>query len=569
MKPTTSTFSQSGAEVFTVQAGLSFLENVQGQLEQVRAGHSKAIRLSPGRHEVHASALPRRACFVSNHDAGVRAVLFDLNNLNDITIDGQGAELVFHGEVIPFLATGCRNITVRDLTLDWARPFLSQGLVLNADEGQLDLEMDANHPFEVQDDRPVFTGDEYRSDSLHNMLAFDPARRETAFRARDHYGVMKSLRAEAVDPSNPHRLRLFGKFEHPTPAGQVIVIKHHSRAAPGLCFIHCDGVDIENVTVHHAGGMGFVAQASRNLKLSRCAVAPRAGSDRMFSTHADATHFTDCYGKIELLDCTFENQLDDATNIHGVYRRIDGGGKTRQVKARLVHHQQDGLHTVAAGDELAFTDDRDFTLIGHARVTEVEHPDTATAVYTLDREVDLRDGHTVAMRWDHDINVRIAGCTAGKNRARGFLVSTLGRVMIENNTLHTPGSAIQCCCDASSWYESGPVENVTVIGNRFNDCLYGVWGRALIAVNPVLNGSSDIPPVNKNIRVIDNDIVSSDPRLVFARSVAGFEFTDNRLVASTTYPRDTSGPAFDFDASVEPVERQAIDEFTAAIESSR
>lgn len=561
MKPTTPSISPAGTNTPATRQGRSFLVDLQDQLEQVRAGRSRVVRLATGRHEILASALSRRSCFVTNHDAGVRAVLFDLSNLNDITIDGQGAELVFHGEVIPFLVMGCRNLTVRDLTIDWARPFLSQGLVLNADEGRLDLEMDASHPFEVRDGRPVFTGTEYRSDCLHNMLAFDPDRRETAFRTPDHYGVVNAMRADAIDPSNRQRLRLRGEFKQPTPAGQVMVLKHHSRAAPGLCFIHCDGVEVERVTIHHAGGMGFVAQASRNLKLSRCVVAPRPGSDRLFSTHADATHFTDCYGKIELLDCTFENQLDDATNIHGVYRRIDGGGKTREVKARLVHPQQDGLHTVAVGDELAFTDDRDFTVMGRAQVTEVDHPDTATAIYTLDREVDLRDGHTVAMRWDRDIDVRIAGCVAGNNRARGFLISTLGRVVIEDNTLHTPGSAIQCCCDASSWYESGPVEDVTIKGNRFNDCLYGVWGRALIAVNPVLSGSSGLPPVNKNVRVIDNDIVTSDPRIVFARSVAGLQFTDNRLVASATYPHDTSGPAFDLDASVEVAGQQAVEAF--------
>lgn len=566
MKPPTHLISGTADKLPGVRRSQDFVADLNEQLDEVRAGRSSVIRLVPGRHEVHASALSRRTCYISNHDAGDRAVLFDLSHLDGVTIEGQGAELVFHGEVIPFLFEGCRDLTVRDLSIDWARPFLSQGLVLDADEARLDLEMDADHPFEVRNGRPVFTGVGYRSDCLHNMLAFDPVRRETAFRAPDHYGVMQSLRAEKVDPSNPHRLRLRGEFSQPTPSGQVMVIKHHTRASPGLCFIRCSGVEIDGVTVHHAGGMGFVAQASRDMTLRRCVVAPRPGSNRMFSAHADATHFTDCHGKIELLDCTFENQLDDATNIHGVYRRIDGAGRTRRVHARLVHPQQDGLHTVSTGDRLAFADDRDFSTIAMAQVTDVEHPESRSAVYTLNREVDLRDGHTVAMRWDPETDIRIAGCNAGKNRARGFLISTLGRVVIEDNDLHTPGSAIQCCCDASSWYESGPVHDLTVRGNRFQDCLYGVWGRALIAVNPVFAPSADGPAINKNIRVIDNEIVTSDPRLVFAKSAEGFVFSGNRLEVSTTYPHDQRGPVFDIDSSVVPAELQCADSFAACFD---
>src|SRR5690606_19071233 len=102
----------------------------------------------------------------------------------------------------------------------------------------------------------------------------------------------------------------------------------------------------------------------------------------------------------------------------------------------------------------------------------------------LAHTVNVRKGHTLAMRWDHDVDVRIAGCHARRNRARGFMISTLGNVVIENNRFHVPGSAVQCCFDGSSWYESGPIENVLIRQNTFENCLYGVWGAALFAVKP-------------------------------------------------------------------------------------
>ena len=48
----------------------------------------------------------------------------------------------------------------------------------------------------------------------------------------------------------------------------------------------------------------------------------------MISITADATHFINCKGFIRMTGCTFTNQKDDATNIHGWYsvarRKISG-----------------------------------------------------------------------------------------------------------------------------------------------------------------------------------------------------------------------------------------------------
>ena len=176
VKPSTQFASGTTKPSSGVGRAQGFVASLNDQLTEVRAGLRKIIRLEPGRHEIHASSLPRRACYISNHDAGVRAVWIDLSHLDGVTIEGQGAELIFYGEVIPFIFEGCRDLTVRDLSIDWARPFLSQGLVIDADESRLDLEMDADHRFEVRDGRPTFTGVEYRSDCLHNMLAFDADR---------------------------------------------------------------------------------------------------------------------------------------------------------------------------------------------------------------------------------------------------------------------------------------------------------------------------------------------------------------------------------------------------------
>ncbi|MEM6503876.1 MAG: right-handed parallel beta-helix repeat-containing protein [Planctomycetota bacterium] len=526
------------------------------QVQAARRGALRKIQIPAGRHQVFPGDLPSRACYISNNDSGVRPVLFDLTDLRGVEIDGQGAELVFHGEIVPFMVERCRDVKVANLSLDWARPFLSQGVVVDADHGRLQLNMHPDHPFAVHDGRVVFLGSEYESDTLRNMLAFDATRRETAFRAVDHYSVVPNLRAES---DGRNGLTFLGEFLEPSRTGDIMVIKHHGRTAPALCFSWCQGVEVEDVAVHHAGGMAFVGQSTRDISLRRCRVEPAAGSDRVFSAHADATHFTDCRGRIELIDCRFVNQLDDATNIHGIYRRIDGGGTTDRLYARLVHHQQDGVETLSAGDTIALFDDRNFAEIGRAEVKSVTNPNSRSAIYELKHKVVLREGQTVAMRWDHDIDVHIRGCEAHGNRARGFLISTLGRVVIEQNHLHVPGSAIQFNFDGNSWYESGPVEDVTIRHNHFENCLYGIWGPALFSVRPEIEAKHRSIAVNHNITIDSNRITASDPRLVYAHSVSGLRFIDNNIEWTDAYPRDQDGKPYSLGESALDAECQSID----------
>lgn len=56
--------------------------------------------------------------------------------------------------------------------------------------------------------------------------------------------------------------------------------------------------------------MGIVGQRTHNVTVESCKVTPSNG--RMISCTADATHFSNCTGKIELSHCIFENQMDDA-----------------------------------------------------------------------------------------------------------------------------------------------------------------------------------------------------------------------------------------------------------------
>jgi hypothetical protein len=84
-------------------------------------------------------------------------------------------------------------------------------------------------------------------------------------------------------------------------------------------------------------------------------VVPPLGDKREVSTTAEAIHFVNAKGKIEMVDCVFESQKDDATNVHGLYARITRKVAADEIEVRLAHPQQLGVDCIAPGMRLELT----------------------------------------------------------------------------------------------------------------------------------------------------------------------------------------------------------------------
>ena len=53
----------------------------------------------------------------------------------------SGAKLVFHGRILPFVLKGCRNVTLKNFSIDYERPFFTQGTVTESGDESLTLEI--------------------------------------------------------------------------------------------------------------------------------------------------------------------------------------------------------------------------------------------------------------------------------------------------------------------------------------------------------------------------------------------------------------------------------------------
>ncbi len=514
-----------------------------------RAGKQGALKLvfPKGRYDFYPEKALLKHQFVSNNDEGVKSIVFPLEGMRNFEIDGQGSDFLFHGFLTPITIDNSAAITLRGFTIDYARTFHSEGKIIEVTDTYADVEIPPEYPYSIENGLLVFhdgkSGKDRTIYPVKTLLEFDPVKRETAYQARD-YGLGTSVRAENL---GDRRVRiLHGKMKG-TP-GHVFVIGPNHRRVCAITISDSRNVTVEDVTLFHCGGMGVIGQRSHDLFLRRIKVTPTPDKNRILSITADATHFVNCGGQILLEDCLFELQRDDATNVHGIYVKITKKISPTVIEVKLVHPQQYGFDFIKAGQKMELVRGLALMTYAYPTVKKVERLDKEYTRLTFEEPLPgaVVIGDALAATGDYAA-LTIRGCTIRGNRARGVLLNSRGQTVVESNTFHTAGSAILFEGDARYWFEQAGVADCVIRNNVFDNCNYGVWGRALIEVGagiaPEYRAESRY---NKNIRIINNTIRHFHPALLDMYCVQGLVFTNNTLQRTVAYPQwKPTAPCFD------------------------
>ena len=106
-------------------------------LQQIVAeSNSDTVRifLPKGRYDFYPTGSSEREYFISNHDQdNPKQVGLAFENMKNVVFDGQGSELVFHGRMLPVSLVGSDNCTLKNFSIDFANPHISQVKVLEND----------------------------------------------------------------------------------------------------------------------------------------------------------------------------------------------------------------------------------------------------------------------------------------------------------------------------------------------------------------------------------------------------------------------------------------------------
>ena len=473
--------------------------------------------------------------YISNNTPSMKRIAFLLEGVRDFKVSGNGTTLLFSGHISPFSLEGCRNITVDDLTIDFTRPFVSEGTITAAGKGWFEVRFPDWYKVDLPNGSLQFSDETGETYPFSNMLEFDTEKKEVAYHVHDYWLGAETYPAEKTPEGN---YRLYRQDFGDVTIGNTMVFGASSRVNPAFTLLDCEGFLLEDVRLYECCGMGVIAQSSKDIELRKMMVEPTPGSARVVSISADATHFVNCKGYIRLIDCIFKNQKDDATNIHGWYMAVDRKLAPDRLLLRWRNDAQYGIRFIKPGMTLELVDSRTMEQISREKVKSVSwlNSEYAEVAFEAPLPDTVKEGD-VAAEDDGYPEVLISGCYIGNNRARGLLINNRGKTVIEKNTFHSAGTAILFEGDGRYWYEQSGVRDVLIKDNVFENCMYGAasWGSAVIAVG------SGIPDkehsrYHKGIVVEDNLFRGFDTRLVNLYCVDGFTFRDNKIERTEDYP---------------------------------
>ena len=523
-----------GTSDYTAKIGEAFSEDAENVV----------YRFGGGAYSFHASSGVKCEYSQSNTDVtqSEKTVSFLIKNRRNIVIDGNGSEFIFHGHLQPFTLDGCENITLRNFTIDWEKPIVSECRVIGKSCDYLDVFIDQQlFPCRVMNYSLYFDiGDGELSELTYgDHTVYEP---ETMTVAE---GSSNVLRIKSVEQLSSDTFRLYNneklrRDRHPK-LGDVIVLRHNKHIHAGIFAENCRNIVCENIVIHSAGE-GFLFQFCENVTCRNVKILPNRRAGRLISCSRDyGIQISACAGEAVIEECSFHGLQDDPVNIHGIgvcLKKITGEKSLDGEFARS------GIcnfrHWAKKGQTLRFIDRRSMKYLGNAVVSSFTLVDMANFRIETEEPIpaavhSVPSGAVAIENYSCSPEVVIRNNRFGSGRARGAVVMTPRRVLIEGNVFESAGAAIVIAGDALLWFAVGASDGVTVRKNTFTDaCRLSEYqyGNAVISICPEIQKPIKKHCYHRNIKIEDNVFMTSDVPVLYAYSTENLRFAGNRIFRS-------------------------------------
>ncbi len=529
-------------------------ENIAPLLNKmvVEIAHFPLVKLvfEKGRYDIWPESSPKREYFISNTSterecpSKIKTIALLFENFKDIVIEGNGALFMIHGKMINFAFDHCENIKIQNISFDYERPTMSELTFDEVTDRMIIATINPSSTYAVIDNKLKFYGEGWTMKHDHTIL-IDPEL--FAF----YYSKFSPLRKSKATELAPFKIKFEGDYSRfKFKKGQVLTVRDPIRDQVGAFIAYSKNVVLQNVQMHYMHGMGIINQFNENVTLDKVIVKPRKETGRKIAAFADCFHFSGCKGQIIIENCETGGGHDDPVNVHGTHLKITKRVSEDKINVRFMHGQTYGLDAFFRGDTLDFVHAKSLQIYGTAQVKEVKKINDRDLQLTLTNTIPkgFKEGDVVEnVTWTPSVIIR-NNYFSGTN-TRGVLLTTRKKAVIENNTFFRTGMhAILIANDASSWYESGSVRDVTIRGNRFVDCAYNqVPNNYIINIWPENHKMIPDYYVHKNITIENNIFETFDTPILRAKSTSGLIFRNNKIVHTDTFTNEKGGkPSFNF-----------------------
>lgn len=509
---------------------------VKKAIEACRGKANPVLIFPKGRYDFWPQYCEEKLYYESNTDViPLRRCPILIINFKKLEIDCKGSDFIFHDRMQPFTIDSSQNIALQNVNIDWDIPMVAQAQVIAVTDNYIDLSINAyESPFIIENGKIVFVGEGWKS-QFWGVMEFDKETKLVVPETGDNclgdgYNNYNAIEIEGG------LVRLRYNFIRKPAIGNYLVLRHSARDHSGTYIVNSKNVILDNINMFQNAGLGILSEYSENLTFRGVNCIPNPAKNRIFSGHDDGLHFSNCKGLITVDSCRFQSLMDDPMNVHGTYVRIVEKVSDKKLVCKFVHPQSIGFIWARHGESVGFIENEAMNTLG----TDIVESFTArnsqefeiTFISPIPQSTEVGDA-LENLTWIPDVWVK--NSFFGSTRARGILISTPGKVMIENNVFESSGSAILVAGDANDWYESGAVMDVTIRNNTFNDpCLTSMYQfcEGIISIYPEIPKLDVNRPFHKNIRIENNRFNPFDFPVLYAKSIDGLYFINNTIVRS-------------------------------------
>lgn len=514
---------------------------------------NKDIKLvfEKGNYQFLPNLAKERYCFITNHENGLKRIIFDFQNFNSVQIEGNGAKFIFHGLSAPFIFDNCAKVSMSNLVIDWDIPFdfVGEVIAINQNEGWREIKPINNGVnWKVENNQLKFPNiDGLFFLELGHTLAFDAKTKAVAHGAWDIHS--KPSKVEKLENGN---LRFYEKLPHYPSIGSLLNssgVTSQNRYSAAVWGIASSNIFLEGVIVNYSIGMGFLFEKCENVTLKKSGVYLPENTNRVVASNADATHFCNVKGNILIEDCRFENMLDDGTNVHGTYAVVDQVINQQTVRIKFGHFQQKGFSFADVSDKIWFILQPNPQRGVENEVSKVKviNADYIDLTFKQELPSDLKPGDILENKtWNPIFTMR--NSVVRNNRARSIVLKSPLKTVIENNEFSSMMSAVFFRGESLFWYESGAVTDVLIQKNRFINVAHGGPEHAVLYITPRLGKLFDKSQIfDQNIRFINNKIETFENRIVWADRVSNLQIKGNTIIKTADFAQKyPNAPVFDF-----------------------
>lgn len=458
---------------------------------------------------------------------GERFCAIYLDGKSNITIDGNGAKVMIHGKMTPFIFCNCRNIVMKNICFDHYRPTMSEFTVADSADGYAEIHISDEFIYRTDGNMLYWRSENNQNNEPYWEIpykgrgvltnAFNPSTQvmdDMICGEGDSWGGVPDI-AELKELCKGVLQVRFRDKSRRIPVGTVAQTRSIKRVQTGGAINRCSDVTLEDLRIMSMNGFGILAQNSRDILYNRLDCTPKEG--RTVVSDADFFHFSGCSGEVKVINCKAKGAHDDIINLHGTHLRIINIDRSNNtILVRYSHPESWGFEAYSAGDKIEYVCGNTLLPYGEATVTSAEKISPTDVLIRTDILPDREPAENDVIE-----NVtRTASLTVENNvfdciPSRAILCTTRKDVVIRNNVFRNMGAAALCVADdANFWFESGRSGKITFENNTVINCAarYSAFGDDVIRYEPVVMDKSSAAPVHQKLILRNNRFIRGTGR---------------------------------------------------------